>query len=57
MKIQSKMGMLESFGDVPQRVETEKQALALCCHPFIVSMDYAFQTRSLVMMVMDLGTG
>ena len=57
MKIQTKLGMLECFGDAPHRVETEKQALATCNHPFIVSMDYGFQTRSLVMMVMDLGTG
>ena len=56
MKIQMKLGLLECFSDCPSRVVYEKEAVAACHHPFIVSMDYSFQTRSLVMMAMDLGT-
>jgi hypothetical protein len=57
MKIQSKVGLFKCFSDVPHRVVFEKEALAKCHHPFIVSMDYAFQTETLALMVMDLGTG
>ena len=57
MKIQTKNGLLKNFFHDPRRVAYEKEALALCHHPFIVSMDYAFQTSNLVLMVMDLGTG
>ena len=54
MKIQTKIGLLECFSDCPQRVIFEKQALAQCNHPFVVSMAYAFQTQSLTLMVMEL---
>lgn len=54
MKIQTKIGLLECFSDCPQRVIFEKQALAQCNHPFIVSMAYAFQTQGLALMVMEL---
>jgi hypothetical protein len=57
MKIQTKNGLLHSFCEDMSRVAYEKEALALCHHPFIVSMDYAFQTPNMVLMVMDLGTG
>lgn len=54
MKIQTKVGLLECYYDNPERVICEKQAMVACHHPFIVSMDYSFQTRTLVIMVMDL---
>lgn len=57
MKIQTKIGLLDCFSDSPKRVVFEKEALAVCHHPFIVSMDYAFQTKSFVLMAMDLCTG
>jgi serine/threonine protein kinase len=56
MKIQTKVGLLDCFNDCPERVTFEKEAVASCRHPFIVSMDYAFQTETLALMVMDLGT-
>lgn len=56
MKIQTKAGLLDSCLDHPERVTLEKDALATCHHPFIISMDYALQTASLAMMVMDIGT-
>lgn len=57
MKIQTKLGLLECYPSNGQRVNIEKDALMACRHLFIISMDYAFQTKSLVMMVMDLGAG
>lgn len=56
MKIQRKVGLLETFSNCMERVVSEKEAVASCHHPFIVSMDYAFQSTGLVFMVMDLGT-
>ena len=56
MKIQTKRGLLDSFVECPVRVTLEKDAVASCHHPFIVSMDYALQTNALVLMAMDLGT-
>ena len=56
MKIQSKRGMLKCFRDCPHRVVFEKEAVMKCRHPFIISMDYAFQTPELTLIVMDLGT-
>lgn len=57
MKIQLKVGLLDTFYDDMSRVVQEKEALASMHHPFIISMDYAFQTRSLVAICMDLGRG
>lgn len=56
MKIQTKKGLLECFADDPTRVTYEKNAFVKCQHPFIVNMDYAFQTDSLVIMVLGLAT-
>jgi len=56
MKIQTKKGLLECFADDPTRVTYEKNAFVKCQHPFIVNMDYAFQTDTLVMMVLGLAT-
>jgi len=56
LKVQPKIGLLKCYNDVPHRVDNEKQAIAACSHSFIVSMDYSFQTKSLICMAMDLGT-
>ena len=56
MKIQTKLGLLESFQDDPWRVDFEKQAFASCHHPFIVGLDYAFQTDQFAFMVLGLST-
>lgn len=56
MKLQTKKGLLECFSDDPQRADFEKQAFASCQHPFIVNLDYAFQTPSLAIMVLGLAT-
>jgi serine/threonine protein kinase len=56
MKIQRKKGLLDVFARSPVHVLYEKNALVRCQHPFIVGLDYAFQTRSLSFLVMDLGT-
>lgn len=56
MKIQTKRGLLECFQDDPWRADFEKQAFASCQHPFIVNLDYAFQTDALAIMVLGLAT-
>jgi hypothetical protein len=56
MKIQTKAGLLNQFADAPHRVVFEKEALAKCHHPFIVNMDYSFQTPQFAIMVTTLGT-
>lgn len=57
MKIQNKLGLLNSFSDDMNRVDFEKQAFAACRHPFIVNLDYAFQTDTLAIMCLGLATG
>eukprot|EP00607_Mallomonas_marina_P009580 CAMPEP_0182418880 /NCGR_PEP_ID=MMETSP1167-20130531/3258_1 /TAXON_ID=2988 /ORGANISM="Mallomonas Sp, Strain CCMP3275" /LENGTH=648 /DNA_ID=CAMNT_0024593337 /DNA_START=174 /DNA_END=2120 /DNA_ORIENTATION=- len=56
MKIQTKKGLLECFADDPSRVAYEKNAFVACQHPFIVNLDYAFQTETLAIMVLGLAT-
>ena len=57
MKIQTKDGLINNCGGHYERVTLERNALALFRHPYIINMDYAFQTGSLVMTVMELATG
>ena len=57
MKIQNKLGLLNSFSDDMNRVDFEKQAFASCRHPFIVNLDYAFQTETLAIMCLGLAKG
>jgi hypothetical protein len=54
MKIQTKIGLLDSFKDDPSKVNLEKDVIASLQHPFIVNLYYAFQTSSLAIMVLDL---
>jgi len=56
MKLQTKKGLLECFSDDPWRADFEKQAFASCQYPFIVNLDYAFQTDALAIMVLGLAT-
>ena len=56
MKIQTKKGLLECYSDDPWRADFEKQAFASCQHPFIVNLDYAFQTDRFAIMVLGLAT-
>lgn len=56
MKLQTKKGLLECFADDPWRADFEKQAFASCQHPFIVNLDYSFQTDTLAIMVLGLAT-
>ena len=57
MKIQLKTSLLSNFRDDPRRVENEKRAAGACSHPFIIALEYSFQTETLAMMVLSLGTG
>lgn len=54
MKLQTKKGLLDLYAHDPWRADYEKKACAMCQHPFIVTMDYAFQTPSLAIMVLSL---
>lgn len=57
MKIQSKRRILEANKHHEERCLNEKKAMISCSHPYIIGLEYAFQTPSLVAMVMELGTG
>ena len=57
LKIQSKLGLLKCYKGCLHRIDYEKQALAACNHPYIVALDYAFQSDALVFLAMQLGTG
>ena len=56
MKIQTKLGLLHNCRDDLAKVNLEKLACASCQHPFIINLDYAFQTDSLAIMVLNLAT-
>jgi hypothetical protein len=54
MKLQRKETM---FCQEQGRADFEKTVLSGCQHPFIVELFFAFQTKSLAILVMTLGTG
>jgi hypothetical protein len=54
VKIQRKLDLIKSAGKHPSRVCLEKKAFAVCQHPFIINLAYAFQTEKLVFMVLEL---
>ena len=57
MKIQNKKELLLNFKEDMRQVDREKHAFSQFQHPFIVNMDYAFQTNSLVFMATGLALG
>lgn len=57
IKVQSKQGMVKVFKQRHYRVLDERNAMVLCVHPFIIGLEYAFQTPTLAVMAMELGTG
>ena len=57
MKIQLKTALLRHFNSDISALESEKLVFASCHHPFIVSMEYAFQTERYAFIVLDLVTG
>jgi serine/threonine protein kinase len=56
MKIQTKAGLLETYREDASRIDAEKQAYASCQHPFIINLDYAFQSNQFVFMALALCT-
>ena len=57
MKIQLKTALLRHFRSDIAALESEKLVFASCHHPFIVNMEYSFQTNPHVFIVLDLVTG
>lgn len=57
MKLQRKSHLVNNFGEETWRADMEKQAIASCHHPFIVELFFAFQTKTMVAMVMTMCTG
>lgn len=57
MKIQNKKELLLNFKEDMRMVDREKQAFSRFQHPFIVNMDYSFQTSSMVFMATGLAQG
>ncbi|CAM9402855.1 unnamed protein product [Chrysoparadoxa australica] len=57
MKLQLKTAMLDNYSDDTSRIDHERRVLSALHHPFIVGMDYAFQTESLAIMLLGLVTG
>jgi serine/threonine protein kinase len=57
MKIVSKKRLLNNFLDVPTRVDLEARTMAALRHPFIIGMEYSFQTPAYGIMVMELAEG
>jgi len=56
MKIQLKTALLDTFADDPSRLDAERTVFAACSHPYIVEMDYAFQTPAHAILVLGLVT-
>lgn len=54
MKIQHKALLIRHYKEETHRVVQEMQAIACCNHPFIVGLEYAFQTHTLATMAMPL---
>lgn len=57
MKIQSKQIVAASLGNNAWRVCMEPRTFASVSHPFISELSLAFQTETLLILVMSLGTG
>jgi serine/threonine protein kinase len=56
MKTQLKSALVETYSDNPSRLDSEKTVFAVCHHPFIIDMDYAFQTEGHAILVLGLAT-
>lgn len=48
--------LLNCYSDCMHRATSEREALVLLNHPFIVTLDMAFQTDAYVMAALELGT-
>lgn len=57
MKVIQKQDLLRTYCSQPDMVDVEVKALAALRHPFIVSMDYSFQTPQYGFIVMELVDG
>lgn len=55
IKVITKSSLLLANQSDPHRVTLERRVMTKCNHPFIIGLDYAFQTIDLVMMAMELG--
>eukprot|EP00903_Cladosiphon_okamuranus_P021659 g19913.t1 len=56
MKIQHKTELLRSFSRSLSKLDNEKMVFQACNHPFVLQMDYAFQTELHAIIVLNLVT-
>eukprot|EP00904_Undaria_pinnatifida_P008076 jgi/Undpi1/4399/HiC_scaffold_17.g07756.m1 len=56
MKIQYKKELLKNFASNPSKLDNEKMVFQKCHHPFVLHMDYAFQTEQHAIIVLNLVT-
>eukprot|EP00904_Undaria_pinnatifida_P007962 jgi/Undpi1/4296/HiC_scaffold_17.g07662.m1 len=56
MKVQYKKDLLRHFARNPRNVDNEKIVYEKCHHPFVLRMDYAFQTEHHAIIVLNLVT-
>ncbi|CAM9586416.1 unnamed protein product, partial [Choristocarpus tenellus] len=54
MKIQLKKALIRSFASDLSKLDNEKVVFQSCQHPFILRMDYAFQTSEHAIIVLNL---
>ena len=54
MKIQKKKDLLSAFQDDQSRVDYEVKAFVKSNHPYIINLDYSFQTPTLAIMILGL---
>jgi serine/threonine protein kinase len=57
VKIIGKKKLLQNYADDTSMVNMEVKALAALRHPFIIGMDYSFQTANAALIVMELSGG
>lgn len=55
MKVITKSCLIETHAANLERVTIERTAMIKCSHPFIIGLDFAFQTSDVVVMAMELG--
>jgi serine/threonine protein kinase len=56
LKMQLKTALIETYADDLNRLDCERTVFSACRHPYIVGLDYAFQSANLVFLVLEFAT-